>query len=248
MALSQFKLAMAAAFGPALAGDDIRSFTGDSPTGGVTTLGGILTHNASLLVPLINAKIDVVSDDSADDLGSTGAEYVTLEGIDANNAEISEIVEMNGGGVVTTDATFKALNRAYVSQVGSGKVNAGIITASITSGAVIGGMKEGFMEMSIGSFTVPAGKQAIPYEVSLDLAFSATQADTDTWTVELVKIDASGLRTVIGFVSNRRDGGSFTRKVSKQERIAAGDSLALVELLGTGKRLRAECQFLLRDA
>lgn len=248
MPLSHNDLVLAAAFGPALAGADIRSLTGDSPDGGVSTAGGILTHNASLRAPLISAKIDVVSDAAADDLGDTGAEKLMLEGIDANNAEISEEVELNGVGVVTTDATFKALNRAYITQAGSGLTNAGIITASITSGAVVAAMKEEFMEMSIGTFTVPAGKVAIPYDVDLEIVTAPSQADIDTWIVQVVKIDAAILRTVIGTATTRRDAGSLTQHLSQQVRVAAGETLALIEIQGMARRLRAECRFVLLDA
>jgi hypothetical protein len=249
MSLSNFDLSLAAAFGPALVGDEARSFYCDTPNAGITTLGGIATLNAALLSPLANAKLDVVSSSAADDLGSTGAEYLTLEGIDANNAEISEVVEMNGAGTQTTNATFKALNRAYVSQVGSGGVNAGTITISITSGAAIAGIRQAFMEASIGAFTVPAGKVAIPYRQSIEIVYTPGAADGDSWTLQVVRFNSAGLRNVIGTIGAKRSGGPVLTKTAQQVKVAAGETLAMVVVLDSATiRTRAECQFFLRDA
>lgn len=77
--------------------------------------------------------IEVVSSSANDDLGSTGAEKVVVVGLDANWDKQEEEVILDGATPVSTMKKFLRLNRAYVSQAGSGEVNAGDITLSSAS-------------------------------------------------------------------------------------------------------------------
>lgn len=101
--------------------------------------------------------MDVVSSDAADDLGSTGAEKITIEGLDSNWNEVSETITMDGVTPVTGTQTFIRVNRAYCTQVGSGGVNAGNITISATSA----GHTESYIPLNEGQslqaiYSVPA--------------------------------------------------------------------------------------------
>ena len=57
----------------------------------------------------------------------TGSWLVTIEGLDGNGLEITDIVELNGQTPVLTALQFSFVNSAYVSLCGSGQVNDGII-------------------------------------------------------------------------------------------------------------------------
>ena len=80
------------------------------------------------------AQLEVTSTDADDtDTTGNGARTVTIEGLDANYAEISETVDMNGQTAdagSTTTASFLRVNRMYVATAGSTGVNEGIIYAS----------------------------------------------------------------------------------------------------------------------
>jgi hypothetical protein len=84
--------------------------------------------------PSAAAALDITSTDNvADAPAGTGALTVTLEGLDANFDEISEVVTMNGQTAVVTTNSFLRLHRMYVTTAGSGLTNAGIIYASTGS-------------------------------------------------------------------------------------------------------------------
>ncbi len=74
-------------------------------------------------------QLEIVSDDAADDDGSTGVEKVTVEYLDATGAEQTEEVTLNGtGAVALTETNVRFVNDMYSSSVGSGGVAAGDIT------------------------------------------------------------------------------------------------------------------------
>lgn len=101
-------------------------------------------------------QLDVVSGSADDDVGGTGATEVTLYGLDANYAPISEAVALNGVAAVTTSASFLRINRAEVTAAGTGRTNAGLIqiqTAATTIEYI--GAGEGNSHTAI--YTIPAG-------------------------------------------------------------------------------------------
>ena len=127
-----------------------------------TAVGGsyeIITDLGTNNLPTSAAVVSVVSASSADDDGSTGAEKVEIQGLDANFKNQTEIVTMNGTAAVTTTNTFIRVFRMRVTEAGSGGVNAGNITASISSSDVARiNANEGQTLMAV--YTVPADKKA----------------------------------------------------------------------------------------
>lgn len=101
----------------------------------------------------------VVSSDAADDASGTGAQKIKIEGLDANYAPQTVEVTMDGTTNVTTTETWIAINRMYVTEAGSGEVNAGNITATV------GGTTRSQITADRGQtlqavYTVPAGYTA----------------------------------------------------------------------------------------
>jgi len=88
----------------------------------VWATGGLMTF------PTTAAVVSVVSTDSADDDGGTGANTVTLYGVDENWDEQSETVTLNGTTPVSTSGTHFRVYRAFVATAGSGSKNAGAIS------------------------------------------------------------------------------------------------------------------------
>lgn len=78
------------------------------------------------------STLSITSSSTDDDGGGTGALTVTVEGLDANYAEISETVTMDGTTVVNTTASFLRTHRMYVVTAGTGLTNAGVIYAADT--------------------------------------------------------------------------------------------------------------------
>ena len=118
----------------------------------ITDLG---TNN----LPTTAAVVSVVSASTADDEGSTGAEKVEIQGLDANYALQTEVVTMNGTSAVTTTNTFIRVFRMRVTQAGTGEINAGNITASI-GGSDVARILADQGQTLMAVYTVPAGKKA----------------------------------------------------------------------------------------
>ncbi|RLC59589.1 MAG: hypothetical protein DRI30_00170 [Chloroflexi bacterium] len=123
------------------------------------------------------AVLDITSTDNVEDIAAgDGALTVTIEGLDADFAEISSTVTMTGQtAVLTTGKSFLRVNRMYVATAGVDGFNAGIIYASTgtqttgtptvastiraTIGAGLGQTQQAF-------YTVPAGKQAFVQSIT----------------------------------------------------------------------------------
>lgn len=131
--------------------------------------------NVDLVWQTIASVYDVVSSDADDNLTGTGARTVLLEGLDENFNALTEIVEMDGVGIVTTDASFIRLQRAKVMTCGvyTGS-NEGNITIRVTSGGDIQGYIEkatthGEGQTQKSQYTVPAGKTAYLKTVNITM-------------------------------------------------------------------------------
>jgi len=72
-------------------------------------------------------EMEVVSDQAADAVGSTGALEVTVTGLDADYALVKEEFAMAGATAVAGTVEFLRVLKAEVSDVGTGEVNAGNI-------------------------------------------------------------------------------------------------------------------------
>lgn len=110
--------------------------------------------------------LTVSSSDANDSAAGTGAQTISISGLDGDHNEISEIVALNGLTAVTTAKTYTHINGMTVITVGSGGANAGKIY--VGKGTVTDGIPEtiyniieiGFNNSTSGIYTVPAGYTA----------------------------------------------------------------------------------------
>lgn len=101
--------------------------------------------------------------DANDTSGGTGAQTVTIEGLDENWAEASETVTLAGASAsAPTTTTFIRVSRAYVATSGTyGEANAAAVDIETTGGTLMArigyenGIGLGQTQMMV--FTVPAG-------------------------------------------------------------------------------------------
>jgi hypothetical protein len=108
-------------------------------------------------LPSSAAVVSVISTSAADN-GSTatGALTITIQGLDANYNEISEVITMDGDDAVLSLKSFLRVNSAFLTTAGSGQTNAGEITGTISSDIQF------YIEANEGQshqtmYTVPAG-------------------------------------------------------------------------------------------
>lgn len=73
------------------------------------------------------STLTVNSQSALDTLLGTGAQKITIVGLDSNRLEISEEVDLDGINNVTTTQEFLRVNAMFVSQAGSLETNQGVI-------------------------------------------------------------------------------------------------------------------------
>ncbi|MCP4566485.1 MAG: hypothetical protein GY841_02760 [FCB group bacterium] len=111
--------------------------------------------------PATAQSMDIQSTEAADTAAGTGARSVTVFGLDENWEEISETKELKGGTAVDLDNKYIRMFRAFVSEAGSGKTNAGDITVEIKGAATVAiFIADGEGQTQQAIYTVPAGKSA----------------------------------------------------------------------------------------
>jgi hypothetical protein len=139
----------------------------------------------------------VTSTDTDDtDTTGAGARTVTIEGLDANYAEITETVDMNGQTAdagSTTTASFLRVNRMYVATAGATGVNEGVIYASTGDQTVgvpdVASTIRARIDTNAGQtlqafYTVPAGKTLYLYQIWASSAATTASAQIDFLTSE----------------------------------------------------------------
>ena len=109
--------------------------------------------------PVAAETLEFFSSDVNDTSAGSGAQSVSIRGLDGDFAEIGEILPLNGTTPVVTANSYL---RFRFSSVASGNNNVGTITyrQSITTDNVFAVMQPGYGNTQVAAFTVPAGKSA----------------------------------------------------------------------------------------
>ena len=111
--------------------------------------------------PTVASALNIVST-STDDDGSpvgTGARTVYIEGLDGSYNTVSETVVLNGTTNVATTHSYLYVNQFYVATVGTGGVNAGEITAKVST-TLYDLIAVGYNQRTTAHYCVPAGYTA----------------------------------------------------------------------------------------
>jgi len=107
-------------------------------------------------------SLEILSASANDAAAGTGARTVLIETLDANYAESSQIVTLNGVTPVALTGTHIVVQSMTVISSGSGFTNAGILTLRVAGGgATQGYVGAGLSVQRALLYTVPAGKSLI---------------------------------------------------------------------------------------
>ena len=102
--------------------------------------------------------VNVVSDDTDDDVAGTGARTLRIQGLDGSYNLVEETVDMDGTTTVTTTQTFLRVFRMSVETAGSSGNNEGTITVTYTGGSdVAATITAGNGQTLMTLYTIPAG-------------------------------------------------------------------------------------------
>lgn len=164
----------------------------------IWSAGGNLSYLSSA------ETMDISSSSTADnEITSTGALTLVVEGLDDDYLEIAETVTLDGTQTVVTANSYLRVNRVYVATSGSGKTNAGLITiAATTAGSTQATISAGHGQTQKAHYTMPANKFGIipNYAASINGGTGSTEVDvhletmvfgSNTWRLktELVLVD-----------------------------------------------------------
>jgi len=118
--------------------------------------------------------VDVVSDDTNDDVAGTGARTLRIQGLDGSYNLVEETVDMDGTTTVTTTQTFLRVFRMSVETAGTSGNNEGTITVTYTGGSdVAATITEGNGQTLMTLYTIPAGYTG--YLLSINLSSGKDQ-------------------------------------------------------------------------
>lgn len=136
-----------------------RTFTKFAQSDVVSTSQVDVWPNASILSYLTSAEqMNLASTDVNDDEGSTGAETLTIFGLDGNYDEIQENVTLDGTNNVLTTNSYLRVYRMVVTSAGSTGSNEGTITATAASSATVQAYIDVGVNQTLQSqYTVPNG-------------------------------------------------------------------------------------------
>jgi len=127
------------------------------------SLETIWSYGGLYVYPTSAIQMSVSSSSANDTAAGTGARTIVVSGLNAQYAEISETVTLNGQTAVLTTNTFIRVFRAFVVTAGSGGTAAGTIyigTGTVTAGVpatVYAEIVLGENQTLMAIWTVPAG-------------------------------------------------------------------------------------------
>ena len=142
---------------------------------------------------------------SNDDTSGTGAQEVTIEGLDENWDEVSETIATNGTSASSaTTATFIRVNRAYIGNVGTytGANTGDIVIENSAGGTDLVTIEAGIGQTQSSAYTVPAGKTGYLTRLRVG-STSAKASDIHFWqrrNADDVTTPFTGKRLVRGFL------------------------------------------------
>lgn len=158
---------------------------GDIDTGTETIwpAGGTITRMTSA------DTLTLVSSATADDDGDTGANTVTVYGVDANYDYQEQTYTLDGTTpVVTTGHNWLGVTRMKIASAGSGKVAAGDITAVATTAMTEQcRIETGQASSRHGVHFVPRNEKALMDYISVNVIRTAGGADPEVTTFLLVE-------------------------------------------------------------
>jgi hypothetical protein len=155
--------------------------------------------------PTVAQVHEVVSTSANDTALGTGARKVTVQGLDADNLLIQEVVTMNGTTPVSTTKEYSHLFRAFISETDGLKVNDGDINITAVVDATAQNQIPAQQGQSVhGPYTVPAGFTAYLnyFAWSIGAKFSAN-IDFDVFIEDL-----NGLRRRVHTSAGKSNGTS----------------------------------------
>ena len=136
-------------------------------SGDISTTIAPITTSLTYQTPIAATALEIVSSSANDTAAGTGAQEITVIGLDSSWVEVTQTKEFNGTTAVPLDNDLIRLYRAYVSRSGtyatqSSGSHVGTLTirgaGAGSTWATIGVTPFPFGQTQIGCYTIPTGK------------------------------------------------------------------------------------------
>lgn len=197
-----------------------------------TLISSIRTAGDRWIPETLPHYVEVVSDNANDsDGGGSGAQQVTLEGIDAGGSEISEVVSMSGLVVAPASTSWQRVNRAYTSSAGTNMTNLGTITIRKSGGGTTElAIQPNAGESSGLQYRAPSNRRMFLEELSV------CSRDQGTWHDIKMYVYTAGVKRMILHVETT-DGNEPNSFPLRMMELPAGSEIAVEIETDTGGSL-----------
>ena len=131
-----------------------------------TSLQTIWEQGGIIVTKTVGAILNIVSTNVNDTNGGTGGQDILLDGVDGSGTEITETINLNGTTIVNSTLSFKAINAAFILNVGSSGTQLGDVSVTHTSDVIAFiSTGEGFLRQLY--YTVPTGSTAFVLDANV---------------------------------------------------------------------------------
>lgn len=131
---------------------------GNNPDMDTTAAEDVWPGGGLYSFPAAATAMEVVSNSASDAAAGTGARTVTINGLDSNYVEVTQVVTLNGVAAVAIPSPLLRVNGASVTSAGSVETNVGTVTVRDAGGGTARAIiPAGYGITRQAVYTVPAG-------------------------------------------------------------------------------------------
>lgn len=208
--------------------------TGGSGAAITLTAKTAAANDATLNISLDNGNstgitTEMTSADTTSGVSGTGAKSVLIYGVDNRGSAVTELIRLQGTTNVATTKQYVLINSMEVEAVGSGGSNAGVITATATTGSTV-------------TSTIATGANISKYAIwrngtngtvkITSLSVLCANSGSAATTLEFLIRKSNGV-TITQYSEDIADNGTFTN-VTPLPAIRAGETLILKATAASG--------------
>ena len=208
----------------------------DIGTEDVISQGGLYTP------PTVARVHNIVSSSASDTSAGVGARTITINGLDSNYSDISEIVTLNGTTLVATVNSYIFINRMTCTTVGTSATNVGNITATAVTDATISAqISSGEGQAQLGVYQVPRGKTM--YLSNFNASARVSGGGAGTAILQLMTRTFGGAWTKRQTIMINLTGNSFVERFYKNPLVLAEKTMVKVQVTSDTNNMDVACAF-----
>lgn len=196
-----------------------------------------------LYVPPTVARVhNIVSSSASDASAGVGARTISINGLDANYADISETVTLNGVTPVATVNSYIFINRMLCTTVGTSATNVGNITATAVTDATISAqISAGEGQAQLGVYQVPLGKTM--YFFGFNASARINGGGAGTAVLQLMTRTFGGAWTKRQTIMINLTGNSFIERMYKNPLVLTEKTMVKLQVTSDTNNMDVACAF-----